>query len=172
VSADRAASFEELCALVAEHGTPAQRALFAAVARGECELDRALGLVGRQGARSHATIERLRRRDELHRAAVKFCKSQSTAGRAKEICDGRLRYADSAGKRERGDAECPPRRRGTVFEIYWELERMGCVPLSEHAIRKLLSQVPPDKEQAVLNISRESYSPTATDSEDQNGKNT
>lgn len=99
----------------------------------------AIDIVG-PGRRFWATVESLNRRDVLlRRAATKFFAGYSMAGQARQLHTELSRYHSTGWQRERSLDACPPRHRGRLGELLWAALRQNDRPLSERALRRLLS---------------------------------
>ena len=100
----------------------------------------ALELARRPGQRSIATVAALDQCDVwLCEAAAKFFPGLSRPQQAQKICDGLIRYRNSAWQRgECSEVECPRKHRDRIEKYYWHILKARDRPLAAATIcRKL-----------------------------------
>jgi hypothetical protein len=94
-----------------------------------------------RGHRLPATIFALAQRDALLiEAARRFCPGASGRETARRLRIALSRYCDGRWRRERTEALCPPRHRGTITALLWELLKVRDHVPSERLIRLVLSR--------------------------------
>ncbi len=104
-------------------------------------LETALGLTGLPGQRRASTLAAAAEVDALLReAAQRFLADLSVAAQANEIEMHLTRYETTAWLRERGQAQCPVRHKGTIREYCFRILKVGGRSQSAESIRRKLGR--------------------------------
>ncbi len=147
-------------------GTDAGRQFCEAVDRWRsgCSIDQAFGLKLRPGQRSLRTRAAHEQIDDLlrHAAASPRFENLPIAAIARKISRELTNYASTAWLREKKCGECPPRRVGSIYEIFWNLLRIRDKPLTARTIRRILARKSAGHELAVFMANQPAESPDAT----------
>jgi hypothetical protein len=78
-------------------------------------------------------------RDWLIRAAAaRFYPGQNDARQADQLSQQMSRYFSSGWQNERGELECPQRRRGRITGAIWEMFQLVPLPLKKETVREIL----------------------------------
>jgi hypothetical protein len=103
------------------------------------ELTHAAPIDGR-GHRSRQTKLFLSERDHFLRAAAdRYCAGMSGRAAAAWLHTKLGRYRSGAWRRDRIEATCPPRHRGTIAEFCWMILKVSQHVGSERSIRRALA---------------------------------
>lgn len=91
------------------------------------------------GQRTAVTTIRIERRDELLReVAARFFPGLPAASQAREIARVMHDYFTRGWVNDRGDAECPARRRAHITGALWHVFKLEPRPLGEDRLRRVL----------------------------------
>jgi hypothetical protein len=92
-----------------------------------------------RGRRSNQTLLALSERDRYLRAAADcYCTGMSGRQAAKMLHTKLARFREGAWRRDRSEALCPARHRGTIAELLWCVLKVADRVPSEMTIRRAL----------------------------------